>query len=548
MNQLLLFLLFISQILASYNLYSSLNLHNEVGMLFSLYYFPEPVRSRILNDITNNSILNDDALYQMALQCMPSIGKETFQMALSRWKLKLALKRVHGLEFQNYQLGKGLLSMDQLLVVHALENSTIIKSHGYAAEMTKEFYYAFLMMQHWNSAIAWRMSRIIFSLMSTTLQIDLSPLTPEEIKAYSSGKVLIPLSETSDLAAYLELYDTPKSTMSFIDRIARASSIDKSPVYSIPIKAVYIAPLFNPFDYDPSERKNLFQHILALQQWKRIQDFRLGHIIKKPNTPLELLVLCKAANAHFCLLLQKMDKYPVLQSYLTEYFSKALRWNLSINGDLIIFSNHHDMSLRRRAAVQEYVDIFGLPGPLRAYMFYLMHEDLDAHYGKFIEAEYLIGTAQRKILLSLEGRKKIGQVDLAISDLYLKEVCLAWINYWSFLMGKAGQLNNQTSENTFLQRITRDYFTSGVIPVFMPTEHFLKAITDAILEEGSFLMGFSELIAEGDMPMLIKYFMEYEDALERFLVQKGVPMDATFRINALKVALVKFDLLRNSPH
>lgn len=344
-----------------------------------------------------------------------------------------------------------------------------------------------------------------------------------------------------------------KAEKSLVERIAYVSQIEQAPVMSQGQKDRTIALLFNPFDYDPSQRKNLFEHILALQQWKRLHDFRFQYFTKRQNTTLELIILIKPTNAHFSLLYQKFKNTSTwFSDFIWRHFNKAFQWDLTVETDLVVFNNSDDISLKRRVMVQDYPDVFGLPAPLRAYMLLLMREDLNSNYGDFVDAEYFLGTFQRDFLYGLDGgrklnaiEKKIETIEIPLTNASLKEVCLAWLNYWSFLMEKLGQLNCQTGSNPLLQNAIRDCFNLGII-TFLPKAHLLKAIEEDIILEGNFFIGFSVLLRKNcvaDVINLTRYFVEYSRTLEQFLNTAGFhEYRKSFAVNELKVALVKNDL------
>jgi hypothetical protein len=492
----------------------------------SAYYFPDQVRIKLCRDFATDRVDNAE-LHRMAVSEGLTIDRQTFYSSLDAWKIKQLLKRVLGVKSPLGDQKICELTPEDFVRMHYEENVEVIREHGYAEEMLQEMYLAFKLLQHWAASAAWRLSRYLFCLMHSHTHVFMGALKAEDMVIYEMERIRINLTSEADYKSYISCF--PK----LIENLPKARELeDKS-------------ELFNPFGFNPSQHECVYKNILALEQFRRLHDARLRHFHKRFHSSLEGVILSTTPKAHFQILSPKLTT-PQFRKIIRGHLLKTFMWRQPPHEDVILFSASPDMKLKRRVMVQEYQAAFGLPGPLRAYMLLLLQENIDRHYVNYVEVEFQLGSHQREVLRALSQDEPlfVEEFDLQVKDSTLKSACQAWIRYWTLLITKVGQVNHQTASSPFLHTSIHEYFLLNAVPHRVPRETFLESIELAVLCDGTFLVGFSKLLHQSDVGLvllLMRHFEEYQRALIAYFEKEGLHVEA-FKANKIQVDVVKYDI------
>lgn len=499
-------------------------------LMLSAYYFPEKVRPIIVKNFFKDNLFNDEELYELARTQVKALQRDTFYAALHYWRLKHLIKRTFGIREADWHLDRMLSqSLEQMIVSHYRENMNIISIYGQHEEMIGEMYFAFKLFHTWSPAASILLSTFIFGGLNRTNLVTVGPVKEEEYAAYAQklGKISIPAD--SDLFSYIDIYS---GGFPLSKRIKRVKEEDKGS-YSL---------LFNPYGYNASSQSNAFKHILAMQQWIHIHEIRLNHIIKTPHSPLESLLLIKTSNSHINLLMHRLLTYPTyFRKFLMAYFEEKMNWKIPFEDHKIEVSGCDDIDLNLKVSAQNYEGMFGLPDALRVLLLMRVQED-EANFVDFVDAEYHIGFLQQRIFISLFKGKELEDPNLYLPIDSLRDVCFAWITYWTIVIGKLGHFNHLLRSSPFIFSIVRDYFILKKLPSGHSHACYLDAIEKAILFEANVLLAFCKLFSHNPetIEQFIDNFESYEESLESYLMELGIKTMA-FEANRIKIALLKQD-------
>lgn len=511
---------------------SSTFLKDSLPILHSAYYFPERIRSIIVRDFLNNNLNYDTGMYDLAKPHVKSLDRDSFNAAVNFWRLKQLMKRTFGVAepgYGNDSLPR--LSMQQLINLHYEENLRYIGKCGNNEELIQELYYAFKVLNSWNSPASITLSTLIFDVMNKPTWIALGPLKDKESILYTKKLKMVSIPAEADLTSYIKVY----CGSSLAERIKRVVQAERSGYLE---QQVIATSLLNPYNFNPNAQSNVFRHVLALQQWIRIQNLRLKHIHKATYSPLESLVLKKTSRAHLELLLIKFEPYPYLSKFFSVYFVDKMSWKMPIDVYEVPISGCDDLNINRKVSMEKFQAIFGLPDSLRALMFMQMQDD-PGKVVDFVDAEFHIASLQQRILISISKGLEIEDPQFYLShDNKFREVCLAWIQYWTVIIGKLGHFSHLLSTSPFLFSIVKDYFQFNKLPSGNSKLLYKKAIEECILSEANWLLAYCKRFSHNSeaVRLFTEKFETYERALQTYLAAVGINTMA-FEANRIKIAI-----------
>ena len=512
----------------------------SIDIAIASYYFPEKIRKKLEQDYVQNETVDSPGLAELAQA--EGINRDIFSKAIILFKTKMSFKKLLNIRetVPRGEIGK---IMDR----HYEENFKIITDLGFEKEMIGEMYYACKVLMTWSPAMAWRLSSVLLNMMHSHTRLLLGPITHEELWAYKLDQVKVYISATDRVRSYMECFPESKEEGTLSKRLYLASNFEKCEDY------IFLASLLNPYDFDPQYRKNVYEHILGLQQWKRLHELRMVHVNKEPHAPLEKIILSTGTNAHYQLLLKSCESLPkkvslMIQKHFTSAFASLLSDSLE-ERDEVQLSNSSDVNLRRKLAAHQNQAMFGLPGPLRVLFFMRIQEDFDGWYSRFIDTEFFMTCAQCEIFNQLTNDETVRDLadyaDDYFPDEEFGEVCLEWLKYWSFLVRTIGQVMHQTSSSEVLHKMVEDYFSYYFRPPVLPTGEYVKAIESAIQVEGNLFVALAKMFGKDRVTImsLIECFSGYENALREVLIQEGLPLFAS-EANKIQLTIVMHSITK----
>ena len=498
----------------------------------SFYYFPRKIRTKLKQDYIRDECVDNAGLAELAQA--EGINEKVFSRALILFNSKMSLKKV---KYIRETVAKGEdFSFEKAMDLHYKENLTIISELGFEKEMIEEMYYACKILTTWSPEMAWRLSAVLFKLMH---DVHVGPITHKELKL---DQVNVLISGTDQIRTYMNSF--PENMVGTLSKCLQlASTFVRSEDY------IFLASLLNPYDFDPQFRKNVYEHILGLQQWKRLHEHRMLHVNTKPHSSLERIIISTGMNAHFRLLIKSCQALPDNVSVIVQdYFSSSLVSlfsKLPLEMEKFPLFDSADINARWKLAAHQRQSTFGLPGSLRALFFMRIQEDYEGWSGRFIEAEYLMTCAQRDILKSFNSDKNpsLEKYDNYFTDEEFKEVCIEWLYYWIFLIKLIGQVNHQTDSSEVLHKLFEDYLNFYARPSSIPYGEYVEAIEKGIMLEGNLFVALARLF-KGDQKvvnLLIEVFTNYEEELRNVLIREGLPLAAS-EANKIQVIMVQHSI------